>query len=100
LKHVEGIPLLLALSVAVVAGYVEVYVEDGPDLDSLHIYAWDGKEWTPVGVTYVPEHIHTYISAVGQWASMPYYNVSKYVLHIPREALTHSPPDAPPGLDK
>ena len=50
----RGIPLLvLALSVAVVAGYVEVYVEDGPDLDGLHIYAWDGKEWVPVGVTYV-----------------------------------------------
>jgi hypothetical protein len=41
----RGIPLVvLALSVAVVAGYVEVYVEDGPDLDGLHIYAWDGKE--------------------------------------------------------
>ncbi len=36
-------PVVLALSVAVVAGYVEVYVEDGPDLDGLHIYAWDGK---------------------------------------------------------
>ncbi len=29
--------MLLALSVAVVAGYVEVYVEDGPDLDGPHI---------------------------------------------------------------
>jgi hypothetical protein len=97
----RGIPwLVLALSVAVVAGYVEVYVEDGPDLDGLHIYAWDGEEWVPVGVTYVPEYIHTYIAAAGQWASMPYYNMSRYILQIPSEALTHSPPDTPPGLEK
>jgi hypothetical protein len=97
----RGIQLVvLALSVAVVAGYVEVYVEDGPDLDGLHIYAWDGREWTPVHVTYVPEYIHTYITAVGQWAPMPYYNMSRYILEIPSEALTHSPPDTPPGLDK
>jgi len=31
---------------------------------------------------------------------MPYYNMSRYILEIPREALTHSPPDTPPGLDK
>jgi len=97
----RGIPLLvLALSFAVVAGYVEVYVEDGPDLDGLHIYAWDGEEWVPVHVTYVPEYIDTYIVATGQWASMPYYNMSRYILEIPSEALTHSPPDTPPGLDK
>jgi hypothetical protein len=96
----RGIPLLLALSVAVVAGYVEVYVEDGPDLDGLHIYAWDGGEWVPVGVTYVPEYIDTYIAAAGQWTPMPYYNMSRYILQIPNEALTHSPPDTPPGLDK
>jgi hypothetical protein len=97
----RSIPLVvLALSVAVVAGYVEVYVEDGPDLDGLHIYAWDGKEWVPVHVTYVPEYINTYIAAAGQWASMPYYNMSRYILQIPREALTHSPPDTPPGLEK
>jgi hypothetical protein len=96
----RGIPLLLALSIAVVAGYVEVYVEDGPDLDGLHIYAWDGKEWVPVHVTYVPEHIHTYIAAAGQWAPIPYYNMSRYILQIPSEALTHSPPRTPPGLDK
>ncbi len=96
------IPLLLlsALSVAVVAGYVEVYVEDGPDLDGLHIYAWDGKEWVPVHVTYVPEYIHTYIAAAGQWAPMPYYNMSRYILQIPREALMHSPPRMPPGLER
>ena len=97
----RGIPLLvLALSVAVVAGYVEVYVEDGPDLDGLHIYAWDGEEWVPVGVTYVPEYIDTYIAAAGQWAQMPYYNMSRYILEIPSEALTHSPPDTPPGLER
>jgi len=96
----RGIPLLLALSVAVVAGYVEVYVEDGPDLDGLHIYTWDGREWTPVHVTYVPEYINTYITAAGQWAQMPYYDMSRYILQIPREALTHSPPDTPPGLEK
>jgi hypothetical protein len=97
----RGIPLLvLALSFAVVAGYVEVYVEDGPDLDGLHIYAWDGKEWVPVGVTYVPEYIDTYIAAAGQWAQMPYYNMSRYILEIPSEALTHSPPDTPPGLER
>ncbi|MFZ8811549.1 MAG: hypothetical protein ACO2PN_26040 [Pyrobaculum sp.] len=97
----RGIPLVvLALSVAVVAGYVEVYVEGGPDLDGLHIYAWDGVEWVPVHVIYVPEYIHTYITATGQWASMPHYNMSRYILHIPSEALTHSPPDTPPGLDK
>jgi hypothetical protein len=96
----RGIPLLLALSVAVVAGYIEVYVEDGPDLDGLHIYAWDGVEWVPVGVTYVPDYIDTYIAAAGQWASMPYYDMSRYILEIPSEALTHSPPDTPPGLEK
>jgi hypothetical protein len=99
--QLRGIPLaVLALSVAVVAGYVEVYVEDGPDLDGLHIYAWDGREWTPVHVIYVPEYIHTYIAAAGQWASVPYYNMSRYILQIPSEALTHSPPDTPPGLEK
>jgi hypothetical protein len=96
----RGIPLLLALSIAVVAGYVEVYVEGGPDLDGLHIYAWDGGEWVPVGVIYVPEYIHTYIAAAGQWAPIPYYNMSRYILHIPSEALTHSPPDTPPGLER
>jgi hypothetical protein len=97
----RGIPLVvLALSVAVVAGYIEVYVEYGPDLDGLHIYAWDGKEWVPVGVTYVPEYIDTYIVAAGQWASMPYYHMSRYILEIPSEALMHSPPDTPPGLEK
>jgi hypothetical protein len=97
----RGIPLLLlALSVAVVAGYVEVYVEDGPDLDGLHIYAWDGGEWVPVHVIYVPDYIDTYIVAAGQWAQMPYYDMSRYILEIPSEALTHSPPDTPPGLDK
>jgi hypothetical protein len=97
----RGIPLVvLALSVAVVAGYIEVYVEDGPDLDGLHIYAWDGKEWTPVGVIYVPEYIDTYIVAAGQWAPMPYYNMSRYILQIPREAFRRSPPRTPPGLEK
>ena len=97
----RGIPLVvLALSIAVVAGYIEVYVENGPDLDGLHIYAWDGKEWVPVGVTYVPEYIDTYITAVGQWAQMPYYNMSRYILHIPREAFRRGPPHTPPGLDK
>jgi hypothetical protein len=90
----------LALSIAVVAGYVEVYVEDGPDLDGLHIYAWDGEEWVPVGVIYVPEYIDTYVVATGQWASMPYYNMSRYILQIPSEALTHNPPDTPPGLER
>ncbi len=97
----KGIPLLvLMLSVAVAASYVEVYVEDGPDLDGIYIYAWDGGEWVPVHVTYVPEYIDTYIVAAGQWASMPYYNTSRYVLHIPREAFRRGPPGAPPGLEK
>jgi hypothetical protein len=97
----RGIPLLvLTLSFAVVAGSVEVYVEGGPDLDGLHIYAWDGEEWVPVHVIYVPEYIDTYITAVEQWTPMPYYNMSRYILEIPREALTHSPLDTPPGLDK
>jgi len=97
----RGIPLLLlALSVAVVAGYIEVYVEGGPDLWGLNIYAWDGEEWVPVGVAYVPEYIDTYIVATGQWAPMPYYNMSRYILQIPSEALTHSPPRTPPGLEK
>jgi hypothetical protein len=97
----RGIPLVvLALSIAVVAGYIEVYVEYGPDLDGLHVYAWGGGEWVSVGVIYVPEYIHTYIAAAGQWASMPYYNMSRYILEIPREALTHSPPDTPPGLER
>jgi hypothetical protein len=97
----RGIPLVvLALSVAVVAGYIEVYVEDGPDLDGLHIYAWDGGEWVPVHVTYVPEYIDTYIAAVGQWASMPYYNMSRYVLQIPSEAFRRGPPRTPPGLER
>jgi hypothetical protein len=92
--------VVLALSIAVVAGYIEVYVEGGPDLWGLNIYAWDGKEWVPVGVTYVPEYIDAYIAAAGQWAPMPYYDMSRYILEIPREALTHSPPDTPPGLEK
>jgi len=97
----RGIPLVvLALSVAVVAGYVEVYVEDGPDLDGLHIYAWDGREWTPVHVTYVPEYIDTYIAAAGQWTPMPYYNMSRYILQIPREAFRRGPPRTPPGLER
>ncbi len=97
----RGIQLVvLALSIAVVAGYIEVYVERGPDLDGLHIYAWDGEEWVPVHVIYVPEYIHTYIVATGQWASMPYYNMSRYVLQIPREAFRRGPPRMPPGLDK
>ena len=97
----RGIPLVvLALSIAVVAGYIEVYVENGPDLDGLHIYAWDGGEWVPVGVTYVPEYIDTYIAAVGQWAQMPYYNMSRYILEIPREAFRRGPPRTPPGLEK
>jgi len=97
----RGIPLVvLALSIAVVAGYVEVYVEGGPDLDGLHIYAWDGGEWVPVGVTYVPEYIDTYIAAAGQWASMPYYNMSRYILHMPREAFRRGPPGTPPGLER
>jgi hypothetical protein len=97
----RGIPLVvLALSIAVVAGYVEVYVEDGPDLDGLHIYAWDGGEWVPVHVTYVPEYIDTYIVAVGQWTPMPYYNMSRYILEIPREAFRRGPPRTPPGLER
>jgi hypothetical protein len=97
----RGIQLVvLALSIAVVAGYIEVYVEGGPDLNGLHIYAWNGVEWVPVGVIYVPEYIDTYIVAVGQWASMPYYNMSRYILQISRETLKHRPPDAPPGLEK
>jgi hypothetical protein len=97
----RGIPLVvLALSVAVVAGYVEVYVEDGPDLDDLHIYAWDGEEWVPVHVTYVPEYIDTYIVAAGQWTPMPYYNMSRYILEIPREAFRRGPPRTPPGLER
>jgi len=92
--------VVLALSVVVVAGYIEVYVEGGPDLDGLHIYAWDGEEWVPVGVIYVPECIDTYVVATGQWASMPYYNMSRYILQIPSEALTHNPPDTPPGLER
>ena len=97
----KGVPLVvLALSIAVVAGYVEVYVEDGPDLDGLHIYAWDGGEWVPVGVTYVPEYIDTYITAAGQWTPMPYYNMSRYILQIPREAFRRGPPRTPPGLER
>jgi len=97
----RGIQLVvLALTIAVVAGYVEVYVEDGPDLDGLHIYAWDGKEWAPVHVTYVPEYIDTYIVAVEQWVSMPYYNMSRYILQIPREAFRRTPPRTPPGLER
>ena len=97
----RGIPLVvLVLSIAVVASYIEVYVERGPDLWGLNIYAWDGKEWVPVGVIYVPEYIDTYIVATGQWVSMPYYNMSRYVLQIPREAFRRGPPRIPPGLEK
>ncbi len=97
----RGIQLVvLALSIAVVAGYIEVYVEGGPDLWGLNIYAWDGGEWVPVGVIYVPEYIDTYIVAVGQWASMPYYNMSRYILQIPREAFRRTPPRTPPGLER
>ena len=93
----RGIQLVvLALSVAVVAGYIEIYVEGGPDLDGLHIYAWDGGEWVPVGVIYVPEYIDTYIVAGGQWASMPYYNMSRiHTANTQRGPYTQSTRRAP-----
>ncbi|MGB9705733.1 MAG: hypothetical protein ACPL3C_09805, partial [Pyrobaculum sp.] len=92
--------LVVALSVAALAGYVEVYVEEGPEVEGLHIYAWDGESWAPVYVTYVPEYIDTYIASAGRWASMPYYNMSRYILHIPREAFRRGPPSTPPGLER
>ena len=49
---------------------------------------------------YVPEYIDTYIAAVEQWASMPYYNMSRYILEIPREAFRRGPPRTPPGLER
>ncbi len=49
---------------------------------------------------YVPEYIDTYIVATGQWASMPYYNMSRYILQIPREAFRRSPLRIPPGLER
>ncbi|MEM1837537.1 MAG: hypothetical protein QW259_07130 [Pyrobaculum sp.] len=85
----------------VIAGYVDIYVDNGPDVEDLHLYAWNGSHWAPVYVVYQPQYVDTYIVSVGQWASMPYYNMSRYVLRIPREALApRGPPQIPPGLER
>ncbi|HII47986.1 hypothetical protein [Pyrobaculum aerophilum] len=95
------IVLWIAIAAFVIAGYVDVHVEGGPDVESLHLYVWNGSDWTPVYVIYQPEFIDTYLVATGQWVLMPYYNMSKYVLRIPRAALApRGPPQVPPGLER
>ncbi len=94
--------LVLALVAAFVAGgYVDVYVEDGPEVEGLHIYAWGGAEWRPVYVIYQPQHVDTHVVATGDWVSMPYYNMSRYVLRMPREVVApRGPPALPPGFER
>jgi hypothetical protein len=65
----RGIPLMvLALSVAVVAGYIEVYVEGGPDLDGLHIYCVGRERVGSCRCDLRPRvhrHLHSRYRAVG-----------------------------------
>ncbi len=52
--------LVLTLAAMLMAGgYVDVHVEDGPEVEGLHIYAWGGAEWGPVYVIYQPQHVDT-----------------------------------------
>ena len=92
--------LVLTLAAMLMAGgYVDVYVEDGPEVEGLHIYAWTGAEWRPVYVVYQPQHVDTYVVATGEWIAAPYYNMSRYVLRIPRETQRESPA-LPPGFER
>ncbi|MEM1598137.1 MAG: hypothetical protein QXP31_02045 [Pyrobaculum sp.] len=88
------ITLLAALAVA--NGHVLVEVEGGPEVEGRHLYVSVGGRWEPVHVAYQPEFIHTYIYATGETAALPYYNLSRYVLIIPRGALAASQRASPP----
>ncbi|AAL64393.1 P. aerophilum family 66 protein, interruption-N [Pyrobaculum aerophilum str. IM2] len=78
---------VISLVALIYATQIEVYVDNGPDVDGLHIYVWVGQRWEPVEVVYVPQSVETYIVATGEWTTMPYYNASRYILRLPREAL-------------
>ncbi|MCX8136967.1 hypothetical protein [Pyrobaculum aerophilum] len=78
---------VISLVALIYATQIEVYVDNGPDVDGLHIYVWVGQRWEPVEVVYVPQFVETYIVATGEWTTMPYYNASRYILRLPREAL-------------
>ncbi|AET33856.1 hypothetical protein P186_2470 [Pyrobaculum ferrireducens] len=80
------------------AGYVDVYVDGGPDVEGFNLYVWNGSDWAPVYVIYQPQFIDTYLVATGQWVSMPYYNMSRYIFRIPREV--RGPPQIPHGFEK
>jgi len=96
-------PVYLILLVALVwaKGYVAVLVDGGPEVVEMHIYAPTPKGWEPVHVVYQPELIETYIVATGERATIPHYNLTRYLLLIPREAVTtqkRPTPKTPPGL--
>lgn len=92
---------LAVLVVLVQASYVDVYVDSGPDVEGLHIYAWDGQRWAPVEVVYVPVFVETYVVAAGEWAPSPYYNASRYVLRLPAKALAvRGGADPPRGFER
>ncbi|MEM1568831.1 MAG: hypothetical protein QXI84_10150 [Thermofilaceae archaeon] len=88
------ITLLAALAVA--NGHVLVEVEGGPEVEGRHLYVFVGGRWEPVHVAYQPEFIHTYIYATNETAVLPYYNLTRYVLIIPRGALVASQRASPP----
>jgi len=96
-------PVYLVLLVALVwaKGYVAVLVDGGPEIVEMHIYALTPKGWEPVHVVYQPELIETYIVATGEKVTMPHYNLTRYLLLIPREAVAtqrRPMPKTPPGL--
>ncbi|MEM0484093.1 MAG: hypothetical protein QW434_05285 [Pyrobaculum sp.] len=82
--------------------YVDVYVEGPPLIDDLNIYAYDGGRWLPVHITYVPEIVPTLVIALNKTENMPYYNASRYILHLPVRAIAAGgkPPADPAGFEK
>ena len=93
--------LLLLAALAWAEGYVAVLVDGGPDVADVHIYAPTPDGWRPAHVVYQPELIETYVVATGGRVTMPHYNLTRYLLLIPREAVTaqgRPVPEAPPDL--
>jgi len=93
--------LLLLAALAWAEGYVAVLVDGGPEVADTHIYAPTPDGWRPAHVVYQPELIETYVVATGERVALPHYNLTRYLLLIPREAVTaqgRPVPGAPPGL--
>jgi len=93
--------LLLLAALAWAEGYVAVLVDGGPEVADVHVYAPTPDGWRPAHVVYQPELIETYVVATGGRVTLPYYNLTRYLLLIPREAVTaqgRQAPRVPPGL--